>query len=178
MPSPETQEVPIADPNHLEPRCRRFRPRILWLLLFLVGVELGCVVAQWRRLEDIDQRNRLELALTRRGAQSCDKFRSDGKDWVWAKAKNDAGLKVLTELRDLQILDLTDSQVTDAGLSYLEALPHLERLRLDGTQISDAGLEHLKKMPQLREVYLYATQVTERGVADLRKALPQAEIAW
>lgn len=178
MPSLEKHSDAIAEREESGIRRRRFRPRLIGALLLILGAELVYLGVQWRRLERIERRDRLELALAEQGGHSCDKFRCDGKDWVWAKAKTDAGLEVLEELRDLQILDLTDSQVTDAGLKHLKALPRLERLRLDGSGISDAGLEHLKQMPQLRQVYLFATQVTERGVAELKRALPNAEIAW
>lgn len=178
MPSLETAPVPIAEQARTD-RCGcRFRWRIWWLIVLIVAGGLLAVGAEWRQLERIRQRDRLEASLVKHGAHSCDRFRFEGKDWVWATAKSDAGLKALEELSDLQILDLTDSRVTDAGLSHLKAFPRLERLRLDGADVTDAGLEHLKGMRQLRYVFLFATQVTERGVADLKKALPNAEIAW
>lgn len=178
MSSLEARIVPVADEAKPQRRRRRFRSRAWWLILLIAAGGLVAVGAEWRKLERIERRERLESLLLANGAHSCDHFRADGKDWVWATAKSDAGLEALAELTDLQILDLTDSRVTDAGLSHLEKLHRLERIRLDGTDVTDAGLEHLKGLPRLRQVFLYATQVTERGVAGLKRALPNAEIAW
>ncbi len=178
MSSLETRIVPIAEDSKPQGAGSRFRSRTRWLILLIAAGGLVAWGAERRELERIEQRERLELALVENGAHSCDSFRVDGKDWVWATAKGDAGLKALAELKSLQILDLTDSRVTDAGLAHLEKLHRLERIRLDGTDVTDVGLEHLRGLPRLRSVFLYATQVTERGVAELKRALPDAEIAW
>jgi hypothetical protein len=148
------------------------------LLLLVFGVGASWIGAELWQLKRIRDRERLEKTLQAHGGLSRDPFRLEGKDWVWATVKTDAGLEALKDLPGLQLLDLTDSGITDAGLAHLKNLPKLEWLRLDGTEVTDAGLEHIKGMPQLRLIHLYATHVTERGVADLRKALPNLEIRW
>ncbi len=178
MPSLETQPGPRAAHTKTKHRYRHLQRQTLWLILLIVAGGLLAVGWEWRRFETIQQRDRLELRLMQHGAHSCDRFRLEGKDWVWATARGDAGLEALTALSDLQILELTDSRVTDAGIKHLPAFRRLERLRLDGTDVTDAGLKYLQRMPQLRYVSLFATQVTERGVAELKTALPEAEILW
>lgn len=178
MTLPGTDTASTADEAGLRRRRSRFGRRAVLLLLPILGVGLTWIGAELWQLKRIRDRERLERKLAEDGGFSCDAFRLEGKDWVWATVKTDAGLEALKGLPGLQLLDLTDSHVTDAGLAHLKNLPELEWLRLDGTEVTDAGLEHIKAMPQLRLIHLYATQVTERGVADLRKALPNLEIRW
>jgi hypothetical protein len=60
----------------------------------------------------------------------------------------------------------------------LEGLPVLEVLLLTDTQITDAGLRHLKGLYHLRLLRLVNTKVTEDGVDDLKKALPDLEVEY
>lgn len=178
MTLPETDTASPADQARVKRRRRRFGRRALLLLVLILGVGLTWLGAELWQLKRIRDRERLETTLQEHGGHSCDRFRLEGRDWVWATVKTDAGLESLKDLPGLQILDLTDSGVTDAGLMHLKDLPKLQWLRLDGADVTDAGLEHIKGMTQLRLIHLYATQVTERGVTDMGKALPKLEIRW
>jgi hypothetical protein len=57
----------------------------------------------------------------------------------------DAGLKELSELKNMTWLDLRDTQITDAGLTELVGLKNLTRLLLQGTRVTDAGIAVLHK---------------------------------
>ena len=70
------------------------------------------------------------------------------------------------------------AMLVDADLAGLSELPDLELLDLRGTQITDAGLTHLKWLQRLRELYLDGTWVSARGVIRLADELPQCDIWW
>jgi hypothetical protein len=92
-------------------------------------------------------------------------------------AADDATVKSLTALPDVQELYLWNTGVTDAGLALLAKFDRLEKLDLSGTAITDAGLAHLSGLTRLKELNLKGTQVSDRAVKELRKALPGAKIA-
>ena len=80
----------------------------------------------------------------------------------------DAHLEPLETLTQLQILEISGTQVTDIGLTHLKGLTKLQELSLDGTKVTDAGLAHLKGLTQLQRLYLRNTQVTDSGLAHLK----------
>ena len=168
-----------AGTEHERKRKRRWyqcsRPTLL-VLVPVLAVELTLLGLRLKRLREIQCREQVREALFRAGGALSDEYRLEGRLWLWARVRNDEGLEYVESVPQLQILDLTDSQVTDAGMEHVEKLVRLERLFLDGTRVSDAGLEHLKGLTELRILQLYATQVTDAGVADLHKALPNCEI--
>ena len=57
---------------------------------------------------------------------------------------NDANVVALTQLRQLESLDLTNSSVTAASLDVLAALPHLKQLTVTGTRITEEDVLHSK----------------------------------
>ncbi len=69
------------------------------------------------------------------------------------KLKDD-DLIPLEEFTQLQLLDLSRTQVTGAGLEHLKGLTQLEKLNLYKTQVTDAGLVHLKGLKQLQSLTL------------------------
>ena len=85
---------------------------------------------------------------------------------------SDAGLEHLKGLTNLKILWLDNTQITGSGLEHLKGLTNLEWLSLRNTQVSDAGLEHLEGLTNLNVLYLNDTQVTHEGVKKLQDALP------
>jgi Leucine-rich repeat (LRR) protein len=80
----------------------------------------------------------------------------------------DAGLINLKALPELQILDLSNTQITDAGLEHLEGLTQLQWLSLTETQVTDAGLKYLRGLAKVQELYLSRTQVTDAGLEQLK----------
>ena len=79
----------------------------------------------------------------------------------------DEGLKSLRSLRHLKELDLYGTRITDAGLPVLKELTELTRLNLLGANVTDAGLENLLGLTKLRELNLYRTRITNSGAARL-----------
>ena len=65
-------------------------------------------------------------------------------------------------------LDLTFTKVDDAALKELAVLKNLEWLSLGATNVTDAGLQDLVALKKLCYVELLETKVTENGIAELR----------
>jgi hypothetical protein len=87
-----------------------------------------------------------------------------------------AELSHLKSLPKLWILNLAGSNVTDVDLKEIEGATQLEQLDLSRTQITDKGLEHLKPLCCLRLLFLEKTRVTDGGARMLRSALPNCQI--
>lgn len=77
-------------------------------------------------------------------------------------------MRQLTELADLEDLQLVRTQVTDAGLVHLKQLTRLSSLYLNGTQATDAGLVHLEGVSWLHYLDLSGTQVTDEGLRHVK----------
>ena len=74
------------------------------------------------------------------------------------------GLEHLKGLAQLQLLDLSGTQITNAGLEHLKGLTNVQMLYLKNTKVSDAGLEHLKGLTNLQMLDLSNTEVTDWSV--------------
>jgi internalin A len=81
----------------------------------------------------------------------------------------DAGLKHLSRLHRLRILDMEHVAVTGTGFDDLRGT-NLQRLVLSKTLINDEGLRHLHGLPKLQEFILSgkSVQVTDAGLAPLK----------
>lgn len=105
------------------------------------------------------------------------------------KARDLLGLKILANLKVLDIADMTDAhdimqelsalrnlrqlilancKLTDDDLKTLSASKSIQVLSLSGnTKITDAGVKHLKKMQQLQWLVLTGTSVTKKSLETL-----------
>ncbi len=80
----------------------------------------------------------------------------------------DAVLKEWSGLKNLEILDLTDSKVTDEGLKVVAGFKDLKELELSGTPVTDAGLLHLAELKKLEVLKLFhAENVKDAGLKSL-----------
>lgn len=82
----------------------------------------------------------------------------------------DAGLSHLTEIAELQELDLSSTPITDHGLRHISQLGSLRRLNLSGTPITDDGLVCLFGL-DLWEIDLRGTNVTSEGMDRAQRAI-------
>ncbi|MEO2036270.1 MAG: PQQ-binding-like beta-propeller repeat protein, partial [Planctomycetaceae bacterium] len=86
---------------------------------------------------------------------------------------SDAGLKMLSQLNNLEILNLYGNSVTDDGLSHLNHMSNLRELDLSLLPITDDGIRHLARLPRLRRLELLysegfaGTNITDAGLKSL-----------
>jgi hypothetical protein len=86
----------------------------------------------------------------------------------------DEGIRYLSGLVDLEVLDLQGTAITDAGLKSIAGLTSLKDLNIGYTRITDAGTEHLTNLQSLQILMLDGTAVTDQGVGQVAK-LPNLE---
>jgi WD40 repeat protein len=84
-----------------------------------------------------------------------------------AKANN-ASMKLIGQLHDLETLNLAGTKITDHGLSELKSLSKLRVLVLDNTTISDSGIKELAGLTALQQLRLRDTKITDAGLKELR----------
>ena len=82
-----------------------------------------------------------------------------------------ANLPNLTELRVTWMPNIGSD-----GLARIKGLIQLQVLDLSYTQVDDLGVQHLKEMKQLKELVLTGTKVTQAGLNELRKELPLTKV--
>ncbi len=75
---------------------------------------------------------------------------------------------LLSQLHDLEELNLGNPAVTLADVRALEGLPKLHSLGLMGAPIGDEALEVMKTLPALRVLNIVGTKVTDAGLVHLR----------
>jgi hypothetical protein len=89
---------------------------------------------------------------------------------------SDKGLEHLSELKELATLDLRANGVTDEGMKTLQKLENLRKLSVAYTKVTDAGLKQLKGLKKLQRLDLRETRVTAAGQREIKEALPKLEI--
>lgn len=90
---------------------------------------------------------------------------------------SDNGLKQVKVLKRLKMLELHRAKVSDRGLATLKELPKLESLDLSDSKITDAGARILASFPALKQLDISGTLITDKGIALLAK-LPKLEILY
>jgi hypothetical protein len=80
---------------------------------------------------------------------------------------SDAGLKHLSGLKNLALLQIWGSRVTDEGLKELTVHKNLSVLSLGTTDVTDKGMKELARLKSLTELHLGSTNVTDAGVKEL-----------
>jgi hypothetical protein len=91
---------------------------------------------------------------------------------------SDVGLQRLSQLRELETLQLNGASITDAGLCHINSLNHLETLWLEDTRVTNAGLTNLNELSSLKELVLYNTSTTHAGIESARRDHPARMIYW
>jgi sulfatase modifying factor 1 len=86
------------------------------------------------------------------------------------------GFSYLTGLKDLRFLGLKDCQLNDAGLAHIAKLKGLEEIDISGNMVTDSGLAHLLGASNLKRVVAVGTQVTERAAEDFMKQTKDVEV--
>lgn len=89
----------------------------------------------------------------------------------------DEDLKYLSNLSNLQSLDLSETKITGEGFKHLNNLPSLGNIDLTASKVTDKSIQELKKFKTLKLIILCKTKVTQKGVKMLKKELPDCDIS-
>ena len=81
----------------------------------------------------------------------------------------DAGVKELTKLPQLAVLDLSGTAITNEAAESLSAIQRLRTLMLSNTKFGDAGVQQLTALPSLEILNVGGTSLTNEGIAALAK---------
>lgn len=87
---------------------------------------------------------------------------------------DEAGCKLLAEIRTLRVLHASGPALTDAALAHLARLPELHQLWLFESRITDDGLRHLKEMQSVDSFVFQNSRINGEGLRHLRD-LPRLE---
>lgn len=86
----------------------------------------------------------------------------------WNHNINDHGIRTLSKLQQLKILDLSGSRgFSDNGLLFVSSMLTLCELTLQRCYVADTGIKELSKLIGLRRLNLSYTGLTDIGVAEL-----------
>jgi Leucine-rich repeat (LRR) protein len=89
------------------------------------------------------------------------------------------GLEPLTKLPKLRRVSLWHSvRVDDKAAQYLLRMKTLEVLDLSDTNVTDALLDQLAGMKQLKTLFVAGAKVTQERVERFRKARPDCRVVW
>jgi len=79
----------------------------------------------------------------------------------------DDAMAVIASCVSLKNLNLPNAQFSDAGLAILKTLPRLELLRFHSPHVTDDGLAQIAEMKSLRFLHLIGVPVTDQGLTHL-----------
>ncbi len=80
---------------------------------------------------------------------------------------SDVGFKSLAALRDLRVLEISETKITDVGLRGIAHFKKLESLTLDGTKVTNASMKLIGSFPELTVLKLSSTTITDENLGDL-----------
>ncbi|MFL0162456.1 c-type cytochrome domain-containing protein [Aquirufa salirivi] len=90
--------------------------------------------------------------------------------------RQDIQVEELLNFKNLQQVNLEQSNIQDADLERLGQLPHLTQLNLYGTGISDQGIKAIVAMKALKVLYIWQSKLSQEGLQALKKARPDLSI--
>jgi hypothetical protein len=81
----------------------------------------------------------------------------------------DEALKLITKLRRLNSVNLSNAEINDDQLAYLAKMNHLNNVSINVTPITDAGLVHLVGLPAIQTLHASHTKITDKGMEQITK---------
>lgn len=85
----------------------------------------------------------------------------------------DADLDILSQFKQLRVLNLSFTNITGQTLATLAKLPHLQSLSLSGTPVTLQQLMSLKSAPALQELYVWNTGLSSADILQAQKTFRQ-----
>lgn len=88
----------------------------------------------------------------------------------------DEDMNLIVPFKNLEILNLNNTEITGAGLAELKALDQLRSLSLAGTKVTAPYLNELHAFKNLKKVFIWNTHISSGEAEVLRKKFP--DILW
>jgi mono/diheme cytochrome c family protein len=102
------------------------------------------------------------------------------KQLLWLKLGNKKiAPSLFAELSSLNALTkiyLERTGINDEGLKAISNLPQLQYINLTGNPVTEKGIEQLKSLKGLAHLYVYRTSISAEGYGALKKLFPKASI--
>ncbi|CAN5578051.1 hypothetical protein BH11PLA2_BH11PLA2_49370 [soil metagenome] len=78
----------------------------------------------------------------------------------------------------LQSTPVMRSAIRNTALVWLKAFPELQVLDLSNSDVTDAAIKDITKLKQLKTIDVTNSRMTQHGIDDLKKALPGCEVLF
>jgi len=88
----------------------------------------------------------------------------------------DNELKIISQMSNLQKLNINYTDITDEGIVYLHALKELQEITLSGTAVTAKGMEQLVKLASVKEIFVWNTTIDSNKINDLQKKFKKVKI--
>ncbi|MBV7531072.1 c-type cytochrome domain-containing protein [Chitinophaga sp. sic0106] len=88
----------------------------------------------------------------------------------------DADLEVISQFKQLRVLNLSFTNITGKTLAVLAKLPHLRSLSISGTTVNIQQLMQLKSAPALQALYVWNTGLSPADISEAQKGFPQTTL--
>ena len=125
--------------------------------------------------------NKINLSGSVADIDSAIQFVAELKDLrlldVSQTAVGERGLQSVGKAKTLEILFMSTTTVGDDGIKNLAELTNLTTLFANQTRVTDTAAAQLAKLPKLNAVHLSETGLTDQGIAQLA-ALPLRNVAF
>ena len=125
--------------------------------------------------------NKINLSGSVADIDSAIQFLAELKDLrlldVSQTAVGERGLRSVGKVKTLEILFMSTTTIGDDGIKHLAELTNLTTLFANQTRLTDAAAVQLAKLPKLNAVHLSETGLTDQGIAQLA-ALPLRNVAF
>lgn len=82
-------------------------------------------------------------------------------------------IEALRAFRNLEILDMKETNITDRSIPLIATLESLERVELTGTKVTREGVLKLQRLPRLWLVTLSQDRFTENDVDFMKARMPR-----
>jgi uncharacterized membrane protein len=89
---------------------------------------------------------------------------------------SDEDLKIISQIKNLEKLNLNFTDLTGTGLAELKSLTKLQSLSLSGTALDNQYVESILSLPELKELFIWDTKVTETQSNEWQKEYPAIKI--
>lgn len=163
---PATSEAPVydfspADAKLVQQLSNNYR------VVYPIALHAAPLVANWYNKDKFDIKSVSELLPLKEQLIEMHLQKMPVKD---------ADLEVLSQFKQLRVLNLSFTNITGQTLAALAKLPHLQRLSLSGTPVTLQQLTTLKSAPALKELYVWSTGLSPAEMQQAQKTFPRATL--